>query len=235
MLDAHAHIAPDVTPPQLAALGNVTVLAVTRSIAEARLVARRRDTNLIWGLGVHPGKPDALAEYDEATFRRAIDHFALIGEVGLDSRGNQQLQRTVFDSILRVAAHQPILISIHSTGRTAEALDALTQQPHPGAILHWFNGTPEQIDQATRLGCHFSVNAAMSPETIAAIPPDRLLTETDFPSSRRKTHASKPGDVQAAEDLINDVHDADAAILVQENFYRLLDISGARERLAALL
>lgn len=221
MLDTHAHIAPDVTPSQVNALGNAHVFAVTRSIAEARLVARRQDTNVTWGLGVHPGKPEALAAYNVDTFRRALDYFSLVGEVGMDRRGNRAQQREVFASILTACSNRPVLISIHSTGRTNDVLEALTEQPHPGAILHWFNGTPDQIDSAAALGCYFSVNAAMAPETIGHMPVERLLTETDFPSSRRKTQASKPGDVQAVERLIADIHDADARRLARANLKAL--------------
>lgn len=221
MLDAHAHIAPDVTPAQVKALGQAHVFAMTRSLTEARLVVPRKDTHLTWGVGVHPGKPEALAAYDEDTFRRALNHFTLVGEVGMDRRGDRALQREVFDSILTVCTNRHVLISIHSTGRTKDVLDALSDRPHPGAILHWFNGTPDEIQHATNLGCYFSVNAAMAPETIAAIPPARLLTETDFPSSRRKTQASKPGDVRAIEDLITDIHEQDARTLVANNLVTL--------------
>ena len=217
MLDTHAHIAPDVTPAQVTALGNVHVFAVTRSIAEARIVARRNDANLTWGLGVHPGKPDALAAYNDNTFRRALDYFTLVGEVGMERRGDRVRQREVFDSILTACADRPVLISIHSTGRTKDVLEALTEQPHPGAILHWFNGTSDEIERAAALGCYFSVNAAMAPETIAHMPVERLLTETDFPSSRRKTQASKPGDVHAIERLITDIHQTDARRIAHTN------------------
>ncbi|KQZ75556.1 TatD family hydrolase [Nocardioides sp. Root151] len=227
MLDTHAHIAPDVTPAQVKALGNAHVFAVTRSIAEARLVARRKDTNLTWGLGVHPGKPDALAAYNEDTFTRAVDYFTLVGEVGMDRRGDRTRQREVFDSILTACTNRPVLISIHSTGRTKDVLEALAEQPHPGAILHWFTGTLDEIDQAAALGCYFSVNAAMASEIIAHMPVERLLTETDFPSSRRKTRASKPGDVQAIERLIADIHQADARRLARTN----LDALGLAARL----
>ncbi len=54
-LDCHAHIAPDVTPAQVAALGGAIVFAVTRSPAEAAAAARRRDDTIIWGYGAHPG------------------------------------------------------------------------------------------------------------------------------------------------------------------------------------
>lgn len=226
MLDTHAHIAPDVTPAQVTALGNAHVFAVTRSIAEARLVARRKDANLTWGLGVHPGKPDALAAYTDDTFRRALDYFTLVGEVGMDRRGDRTRQRAVFDSILTTCAGRSVLISIHSTGRTKDVLEALTEQPHPGAILHWFNGTPNEIDKAAALGCYFSVNAAMAPETIAHMPVERLLTETDFPSARRKTQAKVPGDVRAIEEVIADVHDSDARILVATNLAAIRRATG---------
>jgi TatD DNase family protein len=234
MLDAHAHIAPDVTGPQLAALGNTVVFAVTRSIAEARQVARRDDPGIVWGLGVHPGVSAALDDYDEVTFAKALPYFGLVGEVGLDRRGNLTQQRAVLDSILSVCQHEPVLLSLHSTGRAAQLLEALTATPHPGAILHWFTGTVAQIDAAVTLGAHFSVNAAMDPALIAAIPPERLLTETDFPSSRKRTQAKKPGDVQAAENLIADIHDVHARTLVTDNFDRLLARLGPSARIANL-
>lgn len=233
MLDAHAHIAPDVTGPQLAALGNTVVFAVTRSIAEARQVAGRSDPGIIWGIGVHPGVPAALDDYDEETFAKALPYFALIGEIGLDRRGDLQQQQAVLDSILGACHQQPVVLSMHSTGRTAQLIEVLTANPHPGAILHWFNGTADQIDAAVGLGAHFSVNAAMDPATIAAIPPERLLTETDFPSSRKRTQASKPGNVQAAEQLIADIHEVDARTLVAKNLSRLLDVTGTSERIPA--
>lgn len=225
-LDVHAHIAPDVTPRQVAALGNTTVLAMTRSLDEARRVARRNDQQLIWGVGVHPAVPEALGAYDENAFRRSLQYFSVVGEVGLDRRGDRAHQRAVFDSILGQCKGRPLLISIHSTGRTAEVLDAISNQPHPGAVLHWFNGTPEQIDTAAALGCHFSVNAAMDPLTIARMPPERILTETDFPSSRKRTQASKPGDVTAAEALIGEIHAADPRVLVHDNLNNLLQKVG---------
>lgn len=232
-IDTHAHIAPDVTPAQVDALGHSLVVAMTRSIDEARYVARRRDTKLIWSLGTHPGVADALAQYDELTFRRAIDHFAVVGEVGLDRRGSSEQQGAVFTSVLDVCTDQPVLISVHSTGRVRQTLDIIAERPHPGLILHWFTGTSAEVAEAVALGCHFSVNAAMPQEVIQAIPINRMLAETDFPSSRPKTRAKKPGDVAAVLELIGATrrHD-DPRSQLQTNFTRLLRTTGAIERLA---
>ncbi len=92
-----------------------------------------------------------------------------------------------------------MLLSLHSTGRTGQLLDILRENPHPGAVLHWFNGTPNEISEAIALGCYFSVNNAMSDDRLTQIPTDKMLPETDFPASRKITLASKPGDTRALE------------------------------------
>lgn len=201
-LDCHAHIAPDVTQSQITALGGAVIFAMTRTAAEAAAAARRRDNMILWGYGAHPGLKHAVAEINVEHVRRAVDDHIVIGEVGLDRATALGPQQAALDAILDACTDQPVLISLHSTGRTAEIIATLTQQPHPGAILHWFNGTSDQIDQAAALGCYFSVNAAMSDERIAWMPRERLLPETDFPSSRRSTRAKLPGDIDYLEQRV---------------------------------
>lgn len=198
-LDCHAHIAPDVTNAQIAALNGAIIFAMTRSPAEADFAARRSDATIVWGYGAHPGVASAVTAVTEENVRRAVAQHAVIGEIGLDRKTALAPQRVALDLILNACAGQPLLLSLHSTGRTSELLDALTRRPHAGAILHWFNGTREQIDHAAGLGCYFSVNAAMNDEQLSGIPHDRLLPETDFPSSRRTTRAQMPGDITFLE------------------------------------
>ena len=102
-------------------------------------------------------------------------------------------------SILRAAHAHPVLLSVHSVGRTREVVALLTEQPHPGAILHWFLGEPALINAANEAGCYFSVNAAMPDDVLLHIPRDRMLPETDFPFSRRQTRARIPGDIAYLE------------------------------------
>jgi TatD DNase family protein len=196
-LDTHAHLAPDVTEPQLRRLGGAEVIGMTRSLAEADYVKSRADESVTWGLGVHPTGYDALRSFDASEFERLIEHFAVIGEVGLDFRGGPR-QLEVFREILRVAAARPVLLSVHSTGMVQPVLDAVAVSPHRGTILHWFMGNPEQIKAAADLGCHFSVNAAMTDEQLSALPRDRVLPETDFPAGG-KAWASRPGDTVSVE------------------------------------
>lgn len=204
-LDCHAHIAPDVTGPQIAALNGAIIFAMTRSPAEAAYAARRSDPTILWGYGAHPGVGSAVTAVTEDGIRRAATEHVVIGEIGLDRKTALAPQLAALDLILDICADQPLLLSLHSTGRTGDLLDALTLRPHAGAILHWFNGTREQIDRATALGCYFSVNAAMSDERLAWIPRERLLPETDFPSSRRTTRARTPGDITFLEQRMSEL------------------------------
>ncbi|WP_255358375.1 TatD family hydrolase [Terrabacter sp. Root85] len=233
-IDAHAHIAPSVTRQQVHDLGNAFVFGMTRSLDEARQVVRRVDTNVLWGVGTHPAVAESRDAYRPEAFRKALEYFAVVGEVGLDRRGPREQQRTILDSVLDECHDAPVLISLHSTGRTSELLEALERRPHPGAILHWFTGGPTDLRRALDLGCYFSVNGAMPPETVSAIPADRLLTETDFPSSRRKIGARLPGDTTKAEELIAASHPgSQPRALIHDNLRRILSVTGALDRLNA--
>lgn len=233
-LDCHAHIAPDVTRPQITGLNGALVFAMTRTPGEARAAARRSDPTLAWGFGAHPGLPEAISRVNETVLREAVRAHAVMGEIGLDRRGSARLQREALEALLDACQGQPVVLSLHSTGRTRQLLDVLRQQPHPGAMLHWFNGTPDEISEAVALGCFFSVNNAMTDDRLAQIPTDRMLPETDFPASRKITLASKPGDTRALEKRLAQ-RDGSHEIVVRHGFYRaltsLLTTSGARSRM----
>lgn len=233
-LDAHAHIAADVTQPQISGLGNAVVLAMTRSIREGQYAVRpggATSSRLIWGLGVHPGVPRSVDSFSPAAFSSALESFAIVGEVGLDRRGDLESQAHVFSDVLRACRDKPVLISVHSTGRTKAVLDLIEANPHPGLILHWFNGSARDVTRAAGLGCYFSVNAAMADDQLDLIPPERILTETDFPSSTKRTRASAPGDVAEIESRLDVLRGTSTRDLVWTNFSHLIQASGAAERL----
>lgn len=232
-LDAHAHIAPDVTKTQIAALGQCVVFAMTRSLQEARRVRNRRDATLVWGIGVHPGVAAARGAWDAKQFTDLLGSFALVGEIGLDRRGGDWArQRSIFTELLGIVRSEPVLVSIHSSGAAAEVVEHLHDVELRGAILHWFNGDATDIKRAIETGAYFSVNAAMPAEQLRLLPPDRVLCETDFPS--RKAHARMPADTRRIEQLLSRVWDKtpeEVRALTWWNLRTLSERSGAIERL----
>lgn len=232
-LDAHAHIASDVTAAQIKALGQSVVFAMTRSLHEASQVRNRRDQALVWGIGLHPGVAAARSAWDSKHFTDLLDSFALVGEVGLDRRGGDLArQRSIFREVLSIVRSEPVLISIHSSGAATEVVEHLHGANLRGAILHWFNGEASDIARAIETDAYFSVNAGMSDDQIRLLPPERVLCETDFPS--RKTGARKPADMQRIEQLLSRVWNKTPEEVRNTAWWNLRTISersGAIERL----
>lgn len=232
-LDAHAHIAPDVTGAQIAALGQSVVFAMTRSLNEARQVRNRRDARLIWGIGVHPGVAAARAAWDSKQFADFLGSFALVGEIGLDRRGGDWAQqRSIFKELLSIVRSEPVLVSIHSSGAATDVVEHLHDADMRGAILHWFNGDATDVAHAIETDAYFSVNAAMSEDQIRLLPPDRVLCETDFPA--RKVRARMPADTQPIEQLLSQIWDKKSEKVRAQTWWNLRTLSersGAIERL----
>ena len=96
------------------------------------------------------------------------------------------------------------MMTVHSRRAAGAVLDAFENAPGAGImILHWFSGSRRELDRAVRLGCWFSVGPAMvrsqrGMDLLAAMPRDRVLTETDGPFASGGNGPLQPGEVSAA-------------------------------------
>lgn len=153
--------------------------------------------NVRVALGLHPwwvadGRCD---DGDTEAFEAFAKHSVFVGEVGLDfgkrCSGTEDIQRAVFDRIARSCANGATqVISIHAVKAENEIVEALGRAgclDSCACILHWFSGSSEQLAQAIKAGCYFSVGPRMlaskrGREYVKAIPRDKLLLETDAPS-----------------------------------------------------
>jgi TatD DNase family protein len=184
-LDAHAHVKLSVPPPDLEGL-DALVFAVTREPSEWAEALGRSDQMTIWGIGAHPRFSDSLRTFSRSSFAAAVDQCLLVGEVGLDAKADAPLSEGVFREVLAVVAELPRPTSIHSQGASRKVLSALSATPIACPILHWWTGGTAETDEAVAMGAWFSLNGAAvrRPEIIERVPPERILTETDFPHSR---------------------------------------------------
>ncbi len=185
-LDAHAHVKLSVPPSDLESL-DALVFAVTRDPGEWDEALGRSDQMTIWGIGAHPRFPDSLRSFSRSSFAAAVDQSLLVGEVGLDAKADDRLSERAFKEVLAVVAELPRPTSIHSQGASRKVLSALSATPILCPILHWWTGSLVETEEAVAMGAWFSLNGAAvrRPEIIEGVPPERILTETDFPHSRR--------------------------------------------------
>jgi len=132
-----------------------------------------------------------------------------IGEIGLDRwildrarpddprlaglrRASLEEQREVFLWQLELTATRDLPVTIHCIDAYGPLLDALaaTRRPARGFLLHAYAGSAEMVKRFADLGAYFSFNgyfldprrARRLRPVYAAVPPDRLLVETDAPA-----------------------------------------------------
>lgn len=158
-------------------------------------------------LGLHPQLvAERASEID--LWEEYLPQARYVGEVGLDAgpryyRSFDQ-QRLVFKRMLRACARAGgKILSVHAVRAVTAVLDMIeTDLPSTRGrvVLHWFSGNQTEAKRAVKLGCYFSINSEMlrkhrSLEMVAALPMDRLLTESDGPFIQCNDRPTKPNDI----------------------------------------
>lgn len=147
-------------------------------------------------MGLHPTEvgenwPEALAEV-EKVLRDNPSAFKAVGEIGIDLYWDKTFragQLEVFRRQCLWALELDLPIIIHCREGLEEVLEVLRSLPSvPRGVFHSFGGSPEDVARIREVGdFYFGINGIVTfkkstlPETLAHIPVDRLLLETDSP------------------------------------------------------
>ena len=153
-------------------------------------------------IGVHPHDAAKATPETFAQLRDLAGHpkVLAIGEIGLDYHYDfspREVQRSVFERQLEIAAecHKPI--EIHTREAWEDTMARVTSLPH-GGIMHCFTGDTAQARQALEVGFHLSFGGVLTfpkaeslRQAAAITPEDRLLVETDCPYLAPVPHRGK--------------------------------------------
>jgi len=156
-----------------------------------------RDPRNLPSFGLHPWDvPTAPAGWLDELRRVLLAHPAAgVGEMGLDrwiEGFDPDAQEAAFRAQLALAVELDRPLTIHCVRAIGPLMDILRSAapPRRGFLLHSWNGPVELVPELARLGAYFSFSAHHFPERkahlrvqfAAAIPPERILVETDAPA-----------------------------------------------------
>lgn len=206
--DAHVHTNLMDSPLNVARSSHDAELAFfTCSVTPhdyLELAPQLTQDNIRVGLGAHPWyiSDGRVTQKDIELLLELMEQTSYVGEIGLDFSSRycvdrlQELQIKAFTKICARAAElsrngQPRVLSMHTVRSVDAVLDILEQTGATQScvpIIHWFSGSSEELQRAIKLGCWFSVGemslkTKRGREYTKVYPKDKLLTETDLPSS----------------------------------------------------
>ncbi|MHB1467672.1 MAG: TatD family hydrolase [Solirubrobacteraceae bacterium] len=208
-VDAHVHIDRYPNPTDVlagATAAQVVCVAVTETPRDFEMLSLRagRRPDLRVALGAHPMRAGSLTSEELKRFSVLMTRADYVGEVGLDGsrdgRATIRAQRRVFEHVLATPGIDDRVLTVHSRGAEAETIAAL-EQAGVTAVLHWYSGALKHAEAALQAGFYFSINAPMlrsqkGSKLLAALPRDRVVTETDGPYAKTGARASVPADVR---------------------------------------
>lgn len=179
------------------------------------------DERIFCGMGIHPhhaleANDDALRKVEELSFGENV---RAIGEIGLDYHYDfapRDVQQDVFRKQLRIAKRRNLPVIVHNRESDDDMMRILDEEQDGTlrGVLHCFSGTPEQAEHAVKLGFHVSFTgnitfkASTLSETVASVPMNNFMIETDAPYMAPVPHRGKrnePAFVRLVAEKIADI------------------------------
>ena len=204
LVDSHCHLDDrqfdadrEETIARARAAGVATLLAIGTGNGPPDLEAAIRladQHEFIYAtVGVHPHDAAKAGEETFASLRQLARHpkVRALGEIGLDYHYDfspRDVQRTVFERQLALAAEAGLPVVIHTREAWEGTLSVLRSNWQGGGIMHCFTGDEQQAREALDLGFHLAFGGVLTfpkaeevRQAARITPADRLLVETDCP------------------------------------------------------
>lgn len=217
------------------------------SAAEARAltedtVSKEMLPRLWFTAGLHPHEASRWSPVTRRAVETELDRGAIaVGEIGLDhhyDNSPRAIQRIAFADQLAIARERDLPVVVHSRDAEEETLKILDESEISPArvVLHCFTGSAAMLHAAVDRGWYVSFSGIATfgsfdaAGLVPAVPPERLLVETDAPylapvphRGRRNEPAFLPATVASLAHH-RGVQAADLAAATRANaraFYRL--------------
>ncbi len=206
MIDVHAHLCDErllpladtiVSEMEGDGLSAVIDSGFCPSSSLTALSNAKKYDRVFCTVGVHPEEYEKASEDVFGEFEKlynAEKKIVAIGEIGLDYHYpelDKTKEREIFERQLELAGALNASVVLHIRDALGDAYDVLNNCKSylkGGVLLHCYSGSKDMVRQFERFDCYYSFggavtfkNATDKPDVIRAVPPERLLTETDCP------------------------------------------------------
>jgi TatD DNase family protein len=218
LIDSHCHLNyKGLVEDQAAVLDRARARGVTgmlsistreREWAEVIAIAEREPD--VWAsVGIHPHEADEHVHVDTAKLVEAARHPKVIGigETGLDyyyDHSDRDQQKKSFRAHIAAARETGLPLIVHTRDAEEDTAAIIAEEMGKGAypaLIHCFTASAGFAQAMLDLGLYISVagivtfkNARELQETVATLPGDRMLIETDAPFLAPVPHRGKTGE-----------------------------------------
>lgn len=222
-----------------------SIVAVSMTKNESlKILQLARDVDIVMpAIGIHPWNiksdinPDDLHDEFEKIIKAHDERVQVIGEVGLDYRFVEKVerypyQRKAFDAFARLARDHELVLSIHCVNATEDVLHILRKNNvrSDQCIFHWYSATPEELKKVLAFNPYFSITPAVDyseahQNTAKSAPLSRLLTESDGDVKYKNGIRGSPGIIPQVISALARLRQVDPSELTEqvwENFASLL-------------
>lgn len=221
-----------------------TLVTICTKVSEvARILSIAERYPQVWcSVGIHPHEAGAEPETDAARLVALARHPKVvgIGETGLDyyyDHSPRDAQKRAFRAHIAAARETGLPLIVHTRDADDDTVAILHDEYAKGAfpgLIHCFSSTRYLAEKALEIGLSISISGIVTfkraqdlRDTVAAVPLERLLVETDAPylapvPKRGKTN--EPSYVVHTAAQVAELKCIDAAALARattDNFFTL--------------
>lgn len=240
LIDTHAHLTmehfrddlPEVIEKSKASHVHHIIDIATDLESSRKVIQNCENYEMVFGAaGIHPHDSAQHKQQDLAEVETLLDHpkIVALGEIGLDYHYDyspRPVQKDFFTQQLRLATKHNIPVIIHIREAMKDGLEIIRNLDSiPRGVFHCYSGTEQHLSQILDLGFYISFTGVVTfknfkkQSVVKAVPPDRLLLETDAPFMTPVPFRGKRNDSSCLKyilEAIADMHDISAFSLARE-------------------
>jgi TatD DNase family protein len=196
-------------------------------------IAEKHPNFILPNLGLHPTYTDEFDSLEKVKRQIRNNDPCAIGEIGLDhhhveDKELRERQRKVFRELLGLAEELDKPVNVHSREAEQEVIDILKEYDLPGGLIHCFNGSPSQAEEAVKNGFTVGITTQVLysdgvQRIVERLDVSDLVLETDSPFLYRGGRNEPVNVVESAERIagLKDVSKDEVVKATSENAERI--------------